>query len=179
MKTRLTEKILFALAAYADFASRCKCIYGAVSLPDDPRFNKHTTWLRQALKNKNNRNKIKKALYTLNKGGFIKKEKLGKLKGYELTAKGQIRLAYLKVRQLKKSKLPQGQYLIIFFDIPEKIRKVRNIFRFSLRELGFEMLQRSVWITTYDVNKELNEVIKDCQIEKYVKSLVAKEKEIK
>ena len=54
-----------------------------------------------------------------------------------------------------------GKWLMVIFDIPEKNSKVRKALREKLRELGFAMLQRSVWISPYDLSSLLKEFLEN------------------
>lgn len=52
-----------------------------------------------------------------------------------------------------------GIFMIVIFDIPEKQRVVRDNLRDKLRELGFGMLQESVWISPYHFEEDLREFL--------------------
>ena len=77
--------------------------------------------------------------------------------------------AKVMVRPKKKTK----HYLIIAFDIPEKLRNQRDELRAYLKGTYAEPVQKSVWMTRYDIHEELNEVIKELELEKYVKQFMA------
>lgn len=61
-----------------------------------------------------------------------------------------------------------GKWRIVIFDIPEKFKTVRNLFRRRLKDWGFKIWQRSVWINKKNVTNRLNELIKDLKIDKWV-----------
>jgi len=63
----------------------------------------------------------------------------------------------LKIRE----KAWNGQWLVAVFDIPEKQSQTRRDLREKLRELGFGMLQRSVWISPYDFSSLLKEFLEN------------------
>jgi phenylacetic acid degradation operon negative regulatory protein len=52
-----------------------------------------------------------------------------------------------------------GNFMIVTFDIPEKQRKDRDLVRDKLVELGFGMLQKSVWISAYHFEEDLKEAV--------------------
>ncbi len=54
-----------------------------------------------------------------------------------------------------------GKWRIVFFDIPEPERVIRDKIRRLLKELGFKGVQRSVWISPLPVNKKVKEIKKD------------------
>lgn len=52
-----------------------------------------------------------------------------------------------------------GRWVIVSFDIAEKMRKSRNFLREKLRSIGFGMLQQSMWITPLPIGKDVLELI--------------------
>lgn len=69
----------------------------------------------------------------------------------KITKKGYTRaLTYeLDTMTLKKPKSWDGKWRVVIFDIPNKYKKVRDIFRTRLKQLGLYQLQESVYITPY------------------------------
>jgi CRISPR-associated endonuclease Cas2 len=65
-------------------------------------------------------------------------------------------------QKLKNSKL------MVIFDIPEEVRFKRRKLRLLLRELRFEKVQQSVWITSYDCIKYLAAEVKDNNLDGYI-----------
>ena len=63
-------------------------------------------------------------------------------------------LLAMKMRQWDK------KWRMVFYDIAEVSRYKRDILRIKLQELGFGMIQRSVWITPFDFAKDFREFIK-------------------
>lgn len=49
-----------------------------------------------------------------------------------------------------------GKWRLVFFDVPEKKRLVRDMFRAKLQELGFQELQKSVHIFPYPCKDEID-----------------------
>ncbi|KKR22442.1 MAG: Transcriptional regulator, PaaX family, partial [Candidatus Daviesbacteria bacterium GW2011_GWB1_39_5] len=77
-------------------------------------------------------------------------------------------------KALKKEKW-DGYFRVVIFDIPEKHRKVRNVFRYRLKEWGFKAWQKSVWASKKDLAVPLREFIKELGIEDWVLVLVSKD----
>ena len=68
----------------------------------------------------------------------------------ELTKKGELELEkYRTVNSILKKKW-DGRWRVVIFDIWEKRRNVRDQLRMELRELGFQKMQNSVWVSPYD-----------------------------
>lgn len=57
------------------------------------------------------------------------------------------------------SKTWNKKWVIVIFDIDEKSRKQRNVLRNMLKNVGFGMLQQSVWITPLPIGQDIKESI--------------------
>lgn len=174
MKNTLTEKFLLFLADWFDFNSRWSW-KTFMAMPDDPRLRHHRRWMKKYIENRRKKQKLYRAFRALERREFFQEKILGNTRGYILSPKGQLKILRLKIKQLDKRKLQNNFWLMVLFDIPERLKKMRDIFRKILHELGFEQLQKSVWITPYNVLKELKELIRNCHLEKFVKYLFVKE----
>ena len=62
-----------------------------------------------------------------------------------------------------------GGWRIIFFDIPEKKRKIRDHLRRVIKRIGFREFQRSIWIYPYPVPPFLKELLFGDEIKSYVR----------
>lgn len=111
------------------------------------------------------RRTIQNAFYELRKKGLIEFE--GGIP--RLTEKGFTRLQAYKPSKLKNA------YFMIIFDIPESERNKRQKLRLLLRELKFVQVQKSVWITQYDIRDYLKAEVKDLQLDEYVKVFEARQ----
>lgn len=60
------------------------------------------------------------------------------------------------------------KWVILTFDIEEKSRKLRDIFRRKLKSIGFGMLQQSVWITPLPIAKDMMEFVNNNNLEEDV-----------
>jgi phenylacetic acid degradation operon negative regulatory protein len=60
------------------------------------------------------------------------------------------------------------KWRILIFDIAEVSRKTRDILRLKLKELGFGMLQKSVWITPHDILFDLKEFLEEKELTDYI-----------
>lgn len=49
------------------------------------------------------------------------------------------------------------KWVLVIFDIEEKSRKTRNMLRNKLKNLGFGLLQKSIWVTPLPIARELLE----------------------
>ena len=62
-----------------------------------------------------------------------------------------------KFRVLCETQKWDGYFMIVIFDIPERERRTRDQIRAKLYDLGFAMLQESVWICPYHFEEDLRE----------------------
>jgi len=93
----------------------------------------------------------------------------------ELTRKGKekVKLILAQDFQFKYPKNWDGKWRIIIFDIPNKERKARDIFRERLKSMGCFKLQESVFVFPFDC-KEIIDYLKNLyEIPAYVQYVVA------
>ena len=99
---------------------------------------------------------IKNALNNARKKGFVEKGGAGKTSSPKVTLAGKKRI---------KSKIPvynserswDGVLYMITYDVPEDRRRDREAFRRELQAIGCGMLQKSVWITPYNLRSRLRD----------------------
>ncbi|MBP6855688.1 MAG: CRISPR-associated endonuclease Cas2 [Candidatus Pacebacteria bacterium] len=58
--------------------------------------------------------------------------------------------------------------IIVAFDIPEKYRTKRDFLRRLLQSLGYQMIQKSVWIGYYKLSKDFMDELREIRILPYV-----------
>jgi len=58
-----------------------------------------------------------------------------------------------------------GIWYVLVYDIPEKQKALRNALRGFLKRLRMGCLQRSVWVSPYDVRPEYDDLMKTVKIE--------------
>lgn len=104
-----------------------------------------------------NKQKYYNLVSYLKKSDLIKEELKSNKKFFSLTSKGKEKLYLLK----NKEKLPNASYkkednnkfTIVIFDVPEEKRRKRDWLRFALNNLGFSMIQKSVWMGKVKIPK--------------------------
>ncbi len=91
-------------------------------------------------------------MYRLRRDGLIVKAKKRRGVTWLITAKGKSKMAKLAARFAAEPPPPRYEaepsdaIVIVAFDIPEKERRKRVWLRSALKNLGFRLLQKSVWI---------------------------------
>ena len=68
--------------------------------------------------------------------------------------------------------------MIVAFDIPEREKRKRGWLRRELANLGFEMLQKSIWLGPSPVPKDFIQSLRDAELLGYIKFFRAHETEI-
>ena len=113
-------------------------------------------------------------LNKLKERGWIK---ISTLKEKILSLKWKLLKERFKEEKLQKRK--DGKWIMVIFDIPEKERQKRDIFRDALLGMGFTFFQKSIWISPFDVLDKVEKIIRDLKIWKYVRIFLIEEKKIK
>ena len=103
---------------------------------------------------------IRDAIYRAQRKGWIEID-------LNLTKEGKKRLKGLLPEVLSIRKWDGNWYLVIF-DIPEKMKRIRNILRETLKRLGFAQLQASVWISPFNYFGVVKEIVKEYKLNNYV-----------
>ncbi len=66
-----------------------------------------------------------------------------------------------------------GRWRIVFFDVPETKRPIRDYIRSVLKRLGFKEFQRSMWISPHKFPVALTRLFNDPQVRKYAKAITS------
>ncbi len=123
---------------------------------------------------------LRKTLSRLKKRGLVENPK----SIWRITKKGRDYITTKLADRLnfhgvyKQSLKTRAKSMIIAFDIPESYRRAREWLRYELRLLGFELLQKSVWIGPSPLPKEFIEAINELNLISYMKFFRATEEDI-
>lgn len=74
--------------------------------------------------------------------------------------------------EIKKPKEWDGKWRVIMFDIPERLKRLRESLRFHFKEIGLIELQKSVLVYPYPCHKEIEFVLEFYNARKYVRFLL-------
>lgn len=96
-----------------------------------------------------------------------------------LTPKGEAALRKLKLNEYKMQKPERwdGKWRVLIFDIPEKMRGLRELVRRTLFAIGFVRMQDSVWLYPYDSEDLITLLKADFKIGKNLLYLVVEQME--
>lgn len=118
---------------------------------------------------KNYHGSLSQTIYELKRNGYLEQIEVDGQKYLKLTPKG--RLKAIKRKILRKW---DGLWRIVVFDIEEKRKKTRDLFRSKLKELNCRPLQKSVWISPNDISADLEDVIQLLNLEDNVDYFITK-----
>lgn len=101
--------------------------------------------------------KVSDTFYQLRKKGLIHFETTNQQLYISLTKEGVKRAGMFQIDKLKVKKPKQwdGFWRILMFDIEEKKKPYREALRGKLKELGFFLLQKSVWAHPFNCRNEV------------------------
>jgi len=101
---------------------------------------------------------LSRPLYRLQQQGHLKMDNSGGKVKLSLTPKGRSIAEWAKIATLKMPAPPRwdGIWRIVIFDVPNAKSYNRLVFSKKLKELGFRMIQRSVWAYAHECRKEIN-----------------------
>jgi phenylacetic acid degradation operon negative regulatory protein len=159
-KLKLYERFLLALACCTDELIDC---YQA-SCASRSRIKKHfyRSWL--PLEADYEPSKLRYTYYRLLKTGYIEKVIKNGKPYLRLTNKAGSKLKrdfpLLTIQRKKWDK----KWRLVIFDIKEKEKSLRERLRDKLKELGFGMLQKSIYISPHDLAFDVYEFLKNNQL---------------
>jgi DNA-binding transcriptional regulator PaaX len=123
------------------------------------------------------KNRIRRMIRDLERQKLLTVQNKGKQIELNLTEKGK--MIALKAEILNSDKkLPDGVVCLVTFDIPENVKKSRQILRLFLKKAGFKQVHLSVWQTSKDLGKPLQQLIDDLGINKWVRVYTATDESV-
>lgn len=145
---RTQDKLLLGLAGIIDL----------FEILNEPRKNAYRNmhgWDTSIFK----KNHLYDSVYYGLKAGNIEKVIMNGKPFIQLTNKGQEKISRKFPIDKMQNKKWDGKWRAVIFDIEEKRRKSRDLFRKKLKELGFGMIQESVWVSPYDFAKDFRDYV--------------------
>lgn len=166
---------LFSVGKLGEKILRFNEIFGSVD-------TKIIGYLLQKLNNKSkhkiNRDYLRKMVYrsikNLEKKGMVSVYRNNrKIVSLSLTKKGEKAINLIKLKNSKDfwdkkyKKITTGER-VVFFDIPESMKRIRNVFRVFLKMIGYKEVQKSVFISRYENIDDLKVIVEVLDISRYV-----------
>lgn len=123
-------------------------------------------YLYASLEMSYDRKNVDEATGYLAKKGLVERNEAGDVR---LTPAG----ADIKKRLYRERRQRwDGKWRVVFFDIPESRRELRDDLRWELKKLGFGLWQRSAWVTPFGITRELESYLRDQNLSDLVQIVV-------
>jgi len=168
----ITKHILVGIFQFCD---------GLLDVVADPYAIFYGTYPKSSYYNSYKKDQVKRAVHDLKRQKLIKKYKDSQSAGktlYQLTGEGvaliKKRLALANLKNKVKKITWDKKWRVVIFDVPESERHLRDVLRYNLKEIGFVMVQMSVWAYPFDVFEELEILIPDIRKHKWIKLMTVK-----
>jgi DNA-binding transcriptional regulator PaaX len=116
--------------------------------------------------------RIKRALRKLKKQKYLETKRVGNRILYKLTTKGLHQALLARIKTQTKI-LPDNQFCLACFDIPESARHLRRALRRIFKNMQLKQLQKSVWYTNKDIFDLLTLYIENLEASDWVKVVLA------
>lgn len=100
--------------------------------------------LRRMYEKRKGRQNFNRFLQYLKRKGYIKIKSLEPKEAISLTKKGMEKILRISLKKAeeKKKKRKDGKWLMVIFDIPEKLRGLRDFFQRSSSNFGFQVFPK-------------------------------------
>lgn len=130
--------------------------------------------------------RVYNTFYNLKKQGLIDFRNKGGQIYIQLTEKGRKKAGWMQIDSLKikKPKIWDKKWRMVMFDIAQIKRESREALRGKLKQLGFFLFQKSVWVIPYNCDKEIKMLkdffgLKDYEIRLIIVSDIGDDDELK
>jgi phenylacetic acid degradation operon negative regulatory protein len=112
---------------------------------------------------------IRSAVSRMCRSGLLKAKRINRKSYYSLTGEGHSLLTEgaQRIFQRKKSHW-DGNWNIVTYSIPERMRQARDRLRLELGWMGYGALGEATWISPYDLTREVKNLLQRLNIEEYV-----------
>lgn len=169
-KPRATEEFLWKLYEVHEGLENLHQTFGFRSMNDvvAPEIRK----LRLRYEQKKRKKTFSQFMSYLKRQGYIKVPEGKSVSFFQLTKKGRQKALEGKRKTIKFPVRKDGKMIMLMYDIPESKRHVRHAFRDALEFLGYQMLQKSVWVSSKDVLVETERAVREYGLEDCVNIFV-------
>jgi phenylacetic acid degradation operon negative regulatory protein len=130
---------------------------------------------------KYSRTQINRAIKSLENSNMVSIGKDGDKTTIQLTKKGKQKHLKYKLDEMKiqPQKKWDGKWRIVIFDVPINQSRNRMEFTSKLKEIGFKLVQKSVWVCPYPCEDEIDFLKEIYEIRPYVRIITAENIDIK
>jgi len=146
----------------------------AIAMPNAVQILKYfkpTNWKERA--------RVRDSVSRLEKGGYLRKKGHTSNETFTLTEKGREKAMRYAIAQMKiaSQKAWDKKWRLVMFDVPEKKVQARRAINLALKRLGCVQYQKSIFITPFQCEKEINFVGECFGVRDNIRIVVASEVE--
>jgi len=169
MKIPITDQLLWDMYSIFEKTGKMRDFIMA------PRHRKLDVWLDlenpifRKYKNAKNRRRFSNAIYYLKKKNLIQIQSLQGKSAAVLTKGGISKALKASFICSDVAKRKDDKWIMIIFDVPRTHRRARNLLKSILYNLGYKLLQQSVWVTPYDVFDKTEHLLQIHSLDRYIK----------
>jgi len=158
-KLKLTEEFLWKLYEFHEDLAKFHQTLGLRSMSDvvAPEMRK----LRFGYEQKKRKKTFSQFLSYLKQQGYIKIPEGRSISYLRLTKKGKQKAVEGRAKAREWPPRKDGKMIMLMYDIPKRKRQVRHAFRDTLEFLGYQMLQKSVWVSSKEVLEETERAVRE------------------
>ena len=175
MKVKVTDQFLWDVLRAASSAEDClrwlihppRSLSDLALSADDPVYQKYYKKLHpRAFAN---------LIYYLKRNNFIKAKNLEGKKGIAITNKGLSKALQAGFQFQDNKKRDDGKWIMLIFDVPKHREKARRLLRSILENLGYKLLQHSVWVCPFDVLDQTERLLQRHSLDTYIRIFLIEE----
>ncbi len=124
---------------------------------------------------KGRRQRIRKTFFQLRRNRLVEEKEINGKQVLMLSEDGKRRVLEYRIDDMKFnfSKRWDGKWRLVIFDVPERFKKAREVLREKLKEWKFYALQKSVFVTPYPCNDEIDFITEFYRISPFVRIVEA------
>jgi len=180
MRLKLTEKLLWDLYNFknktGDAINKILPERYGLRFSDFNTFrNEWTNENKKRRERERSRKRFSQIIKNLKNKGYLNVKDIKNRGAILITSKGMENIFDTRLKMGDKNKRLDKKWQMILFDIPETIKKNRDLFRKQLKYLGYQNLQKSVWVCPYDVLKVTQKLIQNYKLDRFVRLLLVEE----
>ncbi|MBU4284702.1 CRISPR-associated endonuclease Cas2 [Patescibacteria group bacterium] len=126
-------------------------------------------------RDKNKKERFTRMVRYLKNKGYLQVKDLKNRKAVMITDHGMKKIFNIGIKLKNRKQRPDKKWQMVLFDIPETSRRSRDLFRRQLKYLGYQNLQKSIFVCPYDVLKVTQQLIKNYKLQRFVRLLLVEE----
>jgi len=135
--------------------------------------------LRKHYQRREQRRAFSNLIWNLKARGYLREKRLKNQRALVITIRGMERISKIFKKKTGLLKRKDGKFQMIMYDVPEERRKDRDYLRNALLPLGYSQLQKSIWISPYNVFEQTQSLIHDYSLTDYVRLFLIEEETLR